>query len=60
MRNSMRQMLEIGIGPFALPGALADASCSCGAHRLGGATLLWLESSELGFTLEDTTWKTPA
>jgi hypothetical protein len=56
----MRQMLEIGIGPFALPGALADASCSCGAHRLGGATLLWLESSELGFTLEDTTWKTPA
>jgi hypothetical protein len=60
MRNSMRQMLEIEIGSFALLGAPADASESCWAHRLGGATLLRLESSELAFTLEDTTWKTPA
>lgn len=60
MRNSMRQMLEIGIEPSALPGALLNASSQCRLRNFDGASVQQLKSPELAFALEDSSWKTPA
>ena len=56
----MREMLEIASGTFVLPGALKDASRACEPHCFEGAFALQLESPDLAFAVEDTTWKTPA
>ena len=60
MRNSMREMLEIGSGTFELPVALVDAYRACESHFFEPAFVLQPESSDFAFAVEDTTWKTPA
>jgi hypothetical protein len=60
MRNSMREMLEIGSGTLELPGALINASRACESDCFEGAFALQLESSDLAFAVEDMTWKIPA
>ena len=56
----MREMLEIASGTVELPGALIDASRAREPHCFEGAFALQLESPDLAFAVEDTTWKTPA